>query len=151
MGKHQRLLGGERMGQRRDTGTGLVLESMILPSLKRGGYIPKTQQNIGQRIGGGKHIVDIVAEKDDKKILISVKWQQVSGTAEQKLPFEVICLVKVLQKGNYCRAYIVCGGEGWKLRDFYISGGLKKWIPNMENLKIVTLENFVALANQGRL
>jgi len=26
-------------------------------------------------------------------ILISLKWQQSSGTAEQKVPFEVICLV----------------------------------------------------------
>ncbi len=34
-----------------------------------------------ERFGISSHVVDAVAEKDGKQILISVKWQQVSGTA----------------------------------------------------------------------
>jgi hypothetical protein len=37
-----------------------------------------------------RHFVDVIAEKDGKRFLVSLKWQQVSGTAEQKVPFEVI-------------------------------------------------------------
>jgi hypothetical protein len=44
--------------------------------------------------------LDAVAEKDERQILISVKWQQVSGTAEQKVPFEVICLVEASRAGR---------------------------------------------------
>jgi len=43
--------------------------------------------------------------------LISMKWQQVSGTAEQKVPFEVICLIEALKNngGRYSKAYLVLG------------------------------------------
>ena len=77
----------------RDTGTGRVLEEMILPSLRRGGYTyPQGPQKIGPRFGGGAHYVDVIAEKDGQRCLVSLKWQQVAGTAEQKVPFEVIVL-----------------------------------------------------------
>jgi hypothetical protein len=102
----------------RDTRTGGVLERMVLPALERGGYTYKTQVNLGQRPGGGRHFVDAVAEKDGRAFLLSVKWQQVSGTAEQKVPFEVICLAEALEAGPFVKAYLVLGGEGWKLRQF---------------------------------
>lgn len=76
----------------RNTRTGGVSEQMVLPALDQSGYTYKTQVNIGQRLGRGQHFVDVIAEKNDRRLLISMKWQQVSGTAEQKVPFEVICL-----------------------------------------------------------
>ena len=48
---------------RRDTGTGGVLEAMIVPALKRGGYEYAVQQTIGTRFGGGRHVVDLVAAR----------------------------------------------------------------------------------------
>ena len=67
---------------------------MVLPALERGGYTYRLQENVGQRFGGGRHFVDVVAEKDGRQLLVSLKWQQRSGTAEQKVPFEVICLAR---------------------------------------------------------
>ena len=137
----------------RNTGTGNVLERIILPALKHGEYDYKTQVNVGKRPAGGSHKVDVVAQKQDMKILLSLKWQQVSGTAEQKVPFEVICLLKALRnnKGDYQKAYIVLGGGGWSLRDFYIEGGLNDYLNNASSIKIVSLESFIALANNGKL
>jgi len=135
----------------RDTRTGGVLEAMVLPALEQGKYSWKVQVNIGQRLGCGRHNVDVVAEKDGRKLLISMKWQQVSGTAEQKVPFEVICLLDALTSGEYSKAYLVLGGEGWTLRDFYTSGGLQKYLKHGDQVEIVTLESFVARANGGRL
>ena len=135
----------------RDTRTGGVLERMVLPALERGGYSYRTQVNLGQRIGGGKHLVDAVVEKDGQKFLLSVKWQQVSGTAEQKVPFEVICLSEALEAGEYSKAYLVLGGEGWKLRSFYTTGGLSKHLTHAARVEVTTLESFVGRANQGRL
>ena len=138
----------------RDTSTGWVLEQMILPSLDHGGYRYQTQLHIGSRFGGGKHVVDVLAEESQgHKIIISLKWQQVSGTAEQKVPFEAMCLAEAIltNKDTYQKAYLVLGGEGWKLRDFFIGGGLNRHLRYGELVSIITLENFIARANQGSL
>ena len=135
----------------RNTRTGAVLEAMVLPALKQGGYSYTTQQMIGTRFGGGRHIVDAIADKEGNRFLVSLKWQQTSGTAEQKVPFEVISLADVVLAGNFVKAYLVLGGEGWTLRDFYVSGDLKKHLSNADKVEILTLESFVARANNGEL
>lgn len=135
----------------RNTTTGGVLEAMVLPALKRGGYTYQVQQRIGERFGGGVHIVDVIAEKDGLRYLVSMKWQQVSGTAEQKVPFEVISLAESVMSGEFTKAYLVLGGEGWNLRNFYTGGGLKSHLVHADKVDIMTLEAFVAKANQGKL
>lgn len=137
----------------RDTGTGGVLESMILPALERGGYSIQAQVVVGQRIGGRRHKVDALAAKPGRTVLVSLKWQQVGGTAEQKVPFEVLCLADVMRARSteFDAAYLVLGGEGWTLREFYTGGGLKEHLKGADRVEIVTLENFIARANQGKL
>ena len=49
------------------------------------------------------------------------------------------------------KAYLVLGGEGWKLRDFYTGSGLEKHLENGSKEDILTLEGFIAGANQDRL
>ena len=124
---------------------------MILPALTRGGYGFENQVLLGCRPGGRKHKADAVATKDGHRIVVSLKWQQVSGTAEQKVPFEVICLAEVINCGACAQAYLVLGGDGWTLRDYYVGGGLAAHLVHADKVKIVTLERFVALANQGQL
>ncbi len=131
-----------------------MLERMVLPALEAGGYQYRSQVNVGVRLGGGKHMVDVLAEgTDGRKFLVSLKWQQVSGTAEQKVPYEAICLADAVRSGNgeYAGAYLVLGGAGWKLRDFYISGGLKEHLRYGDLVTIVSLEEFVAIANRAKL
>ena len=128
-----------------------MLERMVLPALEQGGYSYRVQAKLGQRFGIGSHVVDAVAEKNGRQILISVKWQQVSGTAEQKVPFEIICLLEAVNNGPYEKAYLVLGGEGWTFRNFYTSGGLVKYLSYADSVEILTLESFVAKANSGKL
>jgi hypothetical protein len=138
----------------RDTGTGRVLEQMVIPSFQRGGYNYQTHINVGEHPGGGQHIIDyVVSNQNCELILISMKWQQVGGTAEQKIPYEVICLVKALKNNGfkYRKAYLVLGGGGWKLRDFYVKGGLEEYLRDKDRVTIITLESFIALANKGNL
>lgn len=134
-----------------NTQTGGVLERMVLPALDHGGYTYEIQVQVGKRLGCGRHFVDAVVAKDGRQFLVSVKWQQVSGTAEQKVPFEVICLIEALDGSAYEKAYVVLGGEGWKLRDFYTKGGLSKYLVNSKRVEIVTLESFIARSNAGKL
>lgn len=138
----------------RDTRTGSVLEQMVLPALRQGGYQFRTQAHIGQRFGGGKHFVDVVAEDTQgARFLISLKWQQVSGTAEQKVPFEAMCLAEAVltSDGEFSKAYLVLGGAGWKLRAFFVGGGLAKHLRYDSLVTITALESFVAKANRQQL
>ena len=135
----------------RNTNTGGVLEAMILPALDRGGYAHETQVVVGTRCGGGTHKVDAVARKDLDTVLVSMKWQQTGGTAEQKVPFEVMCLADAVREGHAARAYLVLGGDGWSLRDYYTSGALREHLIHADVVRVVTLEAFIRLANNGRL
>lgn len=140
----------------RQTITGRSLENTVLPVLRLADFDVQTQKNIGQRLGGGEHFVDAVACKGNRRIIISSKWQQTDGTAEQKVPFEVLCLLEALSSGEYTEAYLVLGGvdagpngvRGWKLRSFYLGGGLNKYIPDAHRVKMLTLEGFVAEVNR---
>lgn len=138
----------------RDTSTGDVLEESVLPALKRGGYRVSTRTKIGTRPGGRGHFIDIVAtDSTGRSILVSLKWQQTLGTAEQKVPFEVMSLAHALREGagQYAAAYLVLGGKGWTLREFYTGHGLDPHLKNIEGVQILDMETFTAKANRGEL
>ena len=124
---------------------------MILPALTRGGYTCMKQVRVGTRCGGGVHKVDAVAARNDEKVLVSLKWQQTGGTAEQKVPFEVMCLADAVRAQHAARAYLVLGGDGWTLRDYYTSGALAEHLIYANLVRVVTLEAFVRLANNGQI
>ena len=137
----------------RNTRTGEVMERMVLPALEMGGYQITRHKTIGTRFEVTSHKVDTFALDDfGRPYLISLKWQQVSGTAEQKIPFEILCLADAMMRNEeYFKAYLVLGGEGWRFKQFYLDGGLGKLLVNADLVNIVSLERFVELANQGKL
>ena len=124
---------------------------MVLPALDRGGYAWRVQVETGTRPGGRRHQVDAIAAKDGDDVLVSLKWQQTSGTAEQKVPFEVMCLADAVRAGKAKRAYLVLGGDGWTLRDYFTSGKLSEHLIHAELVQVVTLEAFIRLANNQQL
>lgn len=135
----------------RETTTGRVLEEMVLPALRRAGYSFTEQTRVGNRPNGRKHNVDVIATREGASVLVSMKWQETSGTAEQKVPFEVMCLADAAREHGCASAYLVLGGPGWTLRDWYVSGALRKRLVDVDNVHVLTLEMFVARANQGKL
>lgn len=135
----------------RNTNTGGVLEAMVLPALERGGYRCETQVNVGVRCGGGTHKADAIARLGSDEILISVKWQQTGGTAEQKVPFEVMCLADAVRANRATRAYLVLGGDGWSLRNYHTSGALADHLIYANLVRVVPLEAFIRVANNGEL
>lgn len=125
---------------------------MVLPALARGGYQTQKQVYIGTRIGGKRHRVDVLAkDAAGNDYIVSMKWQQFSGTAEQKVPFEVISLAQANADKKYKGVYLVLGGVGWTLRDYYLSQEFAQHLPAVESIKIMSLEQFVSLANEGGL
>ncbi len=135
----------------RETTTGRVLEEMVLPALRRAGYTFTEQTRIGNRPNGRRHNVDVVATREGASVLVSMKWQETSGTAEQKVPFEVMCLADAVREHGCASAYLVLGGPGWTLRDWFVSGALRNRLVDVDKVHVLTLEMFVARANQGKL
>ena len=135
----------------RDTGSGSVLEQMVMPALERGGYSCATQARVGERPNGRRHIVDVLARKDGVAILVSLKWQEVSGTAEHKIPFELMCLADAVRAGYGVRGVIVLGGDGWTLRDYYTSGKLGEHLVYASLVEVLKLETFIKRVNRALL
>jgi hypothetical protein len=137
------------------TRTGRVLEEMVLPALQLAGYQYKKQSYIGTVMGGRPYRADLLVHDraSGRRIVVSLKWQQVAGTAEQKIPYEVIALLQLLESRACDDAYVVLSGAGWtpQLREFYLSGGLCTFMPEAKRVWIVGLEEFIKLVNNHQL
>ena len=132
-----------------------MLAEMVLPALQLAGYQYEKQSCIGRVMGDRPYRADLLVHDrgSGRRIVVSLKWQQVAGTAEQKIPFEVIALLQLLESRACDEAYLILGGTGWtpQLREFYLSGGLCRFIPEAKRVKIVGLEEFIKLVNNRQL
>ena len=137
----------------RDTTTGSnyedIIEMCIKRSCERNNLEAISQADIGIKPGGGRHRVDweIVDKKDpNSRGLISCKYQGTSGTAEEKMAYEVIKLLHAMKvDSRYKKSWIIMGGEGWSvgMREF-IKNHLSEWIPGMGNsVRIFTTDQLI--------
>jgi len=139
----------------RDTTTGsnyeAIIEMCIKRSCEKNNLEAVSQANIGIKPGGGKHRVDweIIDKSDpNSRGLISCKYQGTSGTAEEKMAYEVIKLLYTMKlDSRYKKSWIIMGGEGWStgMREF-INNHLSDWIPAMQNkVSILTTDQLINL------
>lgn len=139
----------------RDTSTGTILESIMRPALEKNGYTITTQTEIGPALGGRKHKIDVLVTTSTGIVIpISVKWQQVPGTAEEKVPFEIIKLIHAVKTSGerFPYAYLVLGGMGWSaLKEFFLKDGLREYIRGYDLVRVVSLEDFITRANRKAL
>jgi hypothetical protein len=137
----------------RDTTTGSNYEQIIELCLKRSceknEMVAVSQVTVGEKPGGGKHRVDWeISKKNDSNTrgLISCKYQGSSGTAEEKIAYEVIKLLHTMEiDPRYKHAWVVMGGDGWStgMRSFVLSH-LSHWIPAMQNkITILTTDQLI--------
>lgn len=137
----------------RDTTTGsnyeAIIEMCIKRSCEKNNLEAVSQANIGIKPGGGKHRVDWeIIDKNDpnSRGLISCKYQGTSGTAEEKMAYEVIKLLYTMKlDSRYKKSWIIMGGEGWStgMREF-INNHLSDWIPAMQNkVSILTTDQLI--------
>lgn len=138
----------------RDTTTGsdyeAVIRSCIERSCRKNGLTAISQKIIGEKPGGGKHRVDwelSSATDESIKGLVSCKFQKTSGTAEEKIAYEVIKLLHAMDTdGRYRHSWIIMGGTGWSpgIRKF-TREELSKWIPKMVGkVSFLTTEELVS-------
>lgn len=145
------------MGAKRDTTTGSDFEDIVSKAVVRSGkknnFTGYPQQNVGKKPGGGNHVVDWeLVDNDDENIrgLISCKYQGTSGTAEEKIGYEVIKLLHTMSiDPRYKHGWIAMGGDGWSqgMRKFVLEE-LPKWIPGMAG-KITIVDNTDRILTKG--
>ena len=130
----------------RDTTTGSNYEQIIELCLRRScaknDMTAKPQVTVGEKPGGGKHRVDWeLVKNNDQTVrgLISCKFQGTSGTAEEKIAYEVIKLLHSMDADNrYKKSWIIMGGDGWSpgMRKF-VRTELVKWVPAMHGKVLI--------------
>lgn len=137
----------------RDTTSGSNYEEIIELCIKRScaknGLEARSQSIVGDKPGGGRHRIDWEIFKIDnpnQRGLISCKFQATSGTAEEKIAYEVIKLLHAMRTDTrYRKAWIIMGGEGWSqgMRQF-TKTDLSYWIPGMKDkVEILTTDQLL--------
>lgn len=127
----------------RDTSTGTNYEKRIDIFLTENKIQYRSQINIGAKRNGKRHRVDLIIDNT----LVSLKHQQVGGTAEEKVPFEFMKLQHAVEDYNYDNAIIVLSGNtGWTWKEYYLSDEFKEAMKVLyPDVSIMTHENFVEI------
>ena len=137
----------------RDTTTGSDYEAIIATCIERScrknGLTSLSQSMVGEKPGGGKHRIDweIFSTVDpSNRGLISCKFQQTSGTAEEKIAYEVIKLLHTMKiDSRYKHGWIVMGGKGWSAGILnFVKKELPFYLPLMQGkVTIVSTDEFI--------
>lgn len=124
----------------RDTTSGKeyegIVELCIERSCRLNGLSKRPQAIVGLKPGGGRHIVDWElwsTNDENRRGLLSCKVQHTSGTAEEKIPYEILKLLETMNADHrYKISWVVLGGMGWNpgLLKFY-RDDLPRYIPEM--------------------
>lgn len=146
----------------RDTTTGILnekeIEQFLIENISES---VNAQVIVGKKRNGGKHITDLLIGGETytppkKKrptsthkggTLVSLKYQEIQGTAEEKIPFEIMKLQHCIDDYGYdCAIMVLCGDTGWKWKDYFLSEefrqDMKKIYPDVS---IVSQEQFMKL------
>jgi hypothetical protein len=97
--------------------TGKNYEEAIAMSLESAGYKFRKQVEYGKRPAGGRFRHDFQVEGTGGTVFLSVKYQTVGGTGDEKPVYENWCY----EKAGIPAYWIVLGGDGWRkgFKDVY--------------------------------
>jgi len=128
----------------RDTATGFNYENEIQHLLEtRSNHKVKTQTHVGKKRNGSKHMVDILLNGEE---LISLKYQEVRGTAEEKVPFEIMKLQHMVVDGGYKSATVVLAGPdyAWWWKEYYLGEEFKTNMKSIyPDVSVISHDEFV--------
>ena len=123
------------------TKVGKEVENFIEYQLKQEGYNVETQVQ-ASGINQDWNLIDVVIIDDEHDFseAISLKYQDVPGTAEEKILYEAESLSLMCYAHNYHKGTIVLCGNGWSPFKYY-------WFLNVyqppSNVRIISYDCFV--------
>lgn len=128
----------------RNTTTGTSYEKEVCNLLEQfSNHKFQSQVSVGVKRNGGRHYVDVLLNNRE---LLSLKYQKVQGTAEEKIPFEVMKLQHAVSDHKYKSATIVLAGpdKAWKWKNYYLGEEFQKDMKEIyPDVSIISHEQFV--------
>ena len=122
-----------------NTTAGTEVENFIENSLERNGYNVETQV-AASGINQEWSKIDIVLIDEDESEAISLKYQDVAGSAEEKLLYEAESLSLMCHAHQYKQGTIVLCGFGWSPVKY-------NWFLNLyqppSNVRVISYDEFV--------
>ena len=133
-------------GTRTGTGQELMIESL----LEFNHYDYQKQVFIGKQLFNNRYKADFVV---DNSIIVSLKWQQIAGTAEQKVIYEIASLIKIIENDNFKKAYVVIGGNGFSqnAKEYLFSQEHRNILKHGDLVENIGVEDFIARLNNHNL
>ena len=127
-----------------------LVGEIISPKCQANRYGKQPQSRIGATPWGTTHNIDWEIwslDNPNLRALLSCKYQDSGGTAEEKSPDEVIKLARAIDLDSRFRiAWLVIGGDGWTegLRQFFFSR-LQEDIPAMVGrVQLLTTDELIS-------
>lgn len=141
--------------KRKIGGSGTRFENVVKQFLQDNGWSVEKQYPCGYRLGKRKpYKVDLKASKGDRDILISCKYQEVAGSAPDKLPYEYMSLLHAVKTNEMDKGYLVLFGK--ELIEHNVFHPLR--ISEMEaymtistKVQVIEFEELMGLANRDLL
>lgn len=144
----------------RNTTTGITYEKQISYLLEEFTDINfQTQVVVGKKRNGGDHVVDLLFDgttytvKGRKRpislheggVLVSLKFQSVNGSVEERVLFECMKLHHACLDYGYESAIIIIGGNtGWKWKDYYLGEEFQHDMKQIyPTVRIISHEQFI--------
>lgn len=120
--------------------TGNAAEEVIAAVLNINGIEYIRQRPVGMSIYGHPLRADYYLPTEE--LIIESKWQEVAGSADEKLPY----LVTNIRECYPYPTVLVIGGTGWK-------AGALAWVRKQTDeyrlVKVLSIEDFMRWCNQG--
>lgn len=120
-------------------------------ALTRGGYRYTDERSypLGLDVNVRARLVEGLGEHT---FLVVLSTQAEGGTTDQKVPFKVLALEEMLSQGpEWERAYLVLGGGGTPLWDFYVAELPNKMAYDDKRIRVMHLSEWETLARAGNL
>lgn len=141
--------------ERKQVSSGERFSRRLASIAGRAGVPHAREKVVGMRPGESKrHRIDLLLYPEGpRQVLVSAKYQGSKGTAEEKLCYEALSLMKLLYEypERFPLALLVLGGKkAWTLRDYYLSEEFRCDMGLPENLLIVSEEEYREGLKSGR-
>jgi hypothetical protein len=128
-----------------------IAMTALRDALHAGGYALQEQVPAPSLLGRKKYRIDFLAQaRGGYLALLDVLYQDVTGTAEQKVPFFVIDLIAAVPHFAAGHGYVVMGGDGYTLAESMIEH-LPARLVDADRVTLLTLEVACSRAASGSL
>jgi len=142
--------------------SGQRFEQSIRPWFEGTPYLPTYQHSLKTgKPWGGRMVLDVYLQRaNGDRIAVSQKNQSTSGSAEEKVWWELLQLSHLVANQTVDRAYLVVMGDGWNpaLREYLFSPAIKQFLPSLAwgqrwegQLAVVTFDQLTTRIHKNTL